>query len=1090
MYRPLPKHRHTTESDTSSTSDIAPAQEQKLSAMGPLQYTRSPLQGSAPPPPPAGNPHTLPLPLQNGIAALSGYDMRSVRVHRNSTQPAQHGALAFAQGQDIHLGPGQEQHLPHEAWHLVQQAQGRVQANMQMAGVAINDDPALEHEADLMGQRALQYRGQTAQTVHSLGPGLGMQRKVMQKMSTQITLDKVGNIEQVVMRGRPPRVFSNSMGDHTTAFVVHQEGLAIALEGQSLPDAVEIVSALADKLESLPGYRYMQINDDKDDAGTNVGKRFLHEYQRLQTNLEEAEKVDDDTDMQMHYLQQAINYYLAARELVPFSTINVGEKSKGRSGRGHGESRPISFLSTYERAFKQHELDKTKKKNYSKSSRGRTQEAFLSNLEEELPFAMPELFDFGSGGSLALETNPDLFARMTGGITMEGENEHERMGVFWKQHKISMKSNFPLSWDKSKDKLASEKIESIIITMRNREFLNLSHDINVEIDQIYQAVTSLQKPETLMHGEKISQIRVTELAAIFRKLENLLQLLENINDLNISSGDDSYRENILQLEKKLVDSLSMSEHVHRNILDSIRNSETELEKAILEKSAEIVTHEKGEEQDLTLIKEKPIKEINDLKRVLAGNPLSGIFFFNGEIDEKKLSTLETEQESSKRKKTQDLKLSTLTSAMAPLATQVTLNPDHTVAGLNAKGRPQSPFIGTMGAHTTAWVTHLDRINSLIKGKSIKDAIAAMKVLGGKVNTFAAERALVGQGRNSKSLYSGAQKWMNALMKDTKTVSLQHLQAMISAILSFYNLIPGVSMEKIDTRGKGEAKHRRTLLNYEAYGEGSKEDLVAAIKGLFDSKVGGMLYDNHLAIIADAYPDSHAFAIKGGVAKKKIERPSDKTTETDENGEEDDYDDEQTLNAEQIKDLKNQYASDLNAWNINNCLINAITDAAGIARASEEQVIAIRTEIGAAAGEMLFASPRILDLILTELGLLERGVLVLNIGSIYTDQSTLLGENPLLIYHDGINHFQALNNGPRKDKDKATLFGQRFRHAKRKRPRSPETELYTIDPKVRKMSLKSNPSSGGIVPAPTSGSDLSLVDDPENSSGSESGEEFS
>lgn len=32
----------------------------------------------------------------------------------------------YSQGTDIHIGPGQEKHLPHEAWHVVQQKQGRV----------------------------------------------------------------------------------------------------------------------------------------------------------------------------------------------------------------------------------------------------------------------------------------------------------------------------------------------------------------------------------------------------------------------------------------------------------------------------------------------------------------------------------------------------------------------------------------------------------------------------------------------------------------------------------------------------------------------------------------------------------------------------------------------------------------------------------------------------------------------------------------------------------------------------------------------------------------------------------------------------
>jgi len=46
--------------------------------------------------------------------------------------PAQLNALAYAQGSDIHVAPGQEKHLPHEAWHVVQQSKGRVKPTMQI----------------------------------------------------------------------------------------------------------------------------------------------------------------------------------------------------------------------------------------------------------------------------------------------------------------------------------------------------------------------------------------------------------------------------------------------------------------------------------------------------------------------------------------------------------------------------------------------------------------------------------------------------------------------------------------------------------------------------------------------------------------------------------------------------------------------------------------------------------------------------------------------------------------------------------------------------------------------------------------------
>jgi len=143
------------------------AQKQKLDSLFSvtrLVMEKEPLQGkfvSESPaqleqqPAPKPNNTGLPDNLKSGIENLSGMSMDNVKVHYNSSQPAQLNAIAYAQDTDIHVAPGQEKHLPHEAWHVVQQAQGRVQPTMQMkAGVPVNDDKELEYEADVMGGRA------------------------------------------------------------------------------------------------------------------------------------------------------------------------------------------------------------------------------------------------------------------------------------------------------------------------------------------------------------------------------------------------------------------------------------------------------------------------------------------------------------------------------------------------------------------------------------------------------------------------------------------------------------------------------------------------------------------------------------------------------------------------------------------------------------------------------------------------------------------------------------------------------------------------------------------------------------------------
>ncbi len=96
----------------------------------------------------------LPDQVKTGIEQMSGMSLDDVRVHYNSSQPAQVQAHAYTQGSDIYVAPGREQHVAHEAWHVVQQARSSVPATLQAAGMDINDDPSLEHEADVMGASA------------------------------------------------------------------------------------------------------------------------------------------------------------------------------------------------------------------------------------------------------------------------------------------------------------------------------------------------------------------------------------------------------------------------------------------------------------------------------------------------------------------------------------------------------------------------------------------------------------------------------------------------------------------------------------------------------------------------------------------------------------------------------------------------------------------------------------------------------------------------------------------------------------------------------------------------------------------------
>jgi len=101
-------------------------------------------------------PVALPPPLRDGIERRSRVPLDDVKVHYNSWLPPALSAAAYTEGARIHVAPGQERALPHEAWHVVQQRQGRVRPTRAAGGVSLNDDPRLEAEADAESRRALE----------------------------------------------------------------------------------------------------------------------------------------------------------------------------------------------------------------------------------------------------------------------------------------------------------------------------------------------------------------------------------------------------------------------------------------------------------------------------------------------------------------------------------------------------------------------------------------------------------------------------------------------------------------------------------------------------------------------------------------------------------------------------------------------------------------------------------------------------------------------------------------------------------------------------------------------------------------------
>lgn len=139
----------------SSLSEILQATKERSAPNMDTQH-HTPKKGNSPLQWKMENRTGLPDGMKALLEAKSGYSMNDVRVNYNSSRPAQLRALAYTQGSEIHIAPGQEKHLAHEAWHVAQQKQGRVQPTTQLKGVNVNDDEDLEKEADERGKEMIE----------------------------------------------------------------------------------------------------------------------------------------------------------------------------------------------------------------------------------------------------------------------------------------------------------------------------------------------------------------------------------------------------------------------------------------------------------------------------------------------------------------------------------------------------------------------------------------------------------------------------------------------------------------------------------------------------------------------------------------------------------------------------------------------------------------------------------------------------------------------------------------------------------------------------------------------------------------------
>jgi|GEM_PF-4673754 len=258
----------------------------------------------------------LPDGLKSGVESLSGMSMDDVRVHYNSSAPAQLQALAYTQGSDIHVAPGQEKHLAHEAWHVVQQKQGRVQPTTQLQGESLNDAPGLEHEADVMGSRASGLK-LTEPIQRKVDAPLGAGGAPIQRVAVQLGADDDGEITEVNVGGRAGSLWPSER-HHTTPWQSYLDTLDGELSGLSFAEAVQSMNGLDNHLTTLPGWGL------RNQLQTAKRAALQLEVAELQTRRANANALGDDSPLLAIALQRYIQQWLVVRSKLPLAQADFG----------------------------------------------------------------------------------------------------------------------------------------------------------------------------------------------------------------------------------------------------------------------------------------------------------------------------------------------------------------------------------------------------------------------------------------------------------------------------------------------------------------------------------------------------------------------------------------------------------------------------------------------------------------------------------------------------------------------------------------------------------------------------------------------
>ena len=637
-------------------------------------------------------------------------------------------------------------------------------------------------------------------------------------------------IRDLQIAGRPERAFSDSMGDHTTAFTVHAEGIRQALIGKSYMDGFKYMKHLYESMKKLPGagmvahlpaakknrlQGYLKkiesmLQMPLPKVGASFGKmeangKTVSNYETKENRYNVQGGATDRGSFIIDRLQKVVYCYLEARELIPMSTLNVRHKS-ALGGRGKGEGRHIDVLRRIEAGM-------TKGLN-----------------KKDLYTAVVGLFDLSSVAAVMLEPEDAMLARMAPGTVktetddLTGETTLKRVDTgpalinkVWMQHLQSICAAFPsLQKFIAQSNLAQRFTRGGKAALINPAMIEYRHRYR----DLQQTFVQLRKANISFRGElNKKRSRNTLIKCMKAGKEgtgNAMKAYLHVQDLLRRS--DEHVANLKVLYTTL-GRLGMQGKLAERITLAQKTSVAGYAKV---KQGLHPWLNPNFNWATVQAEDFGAKEVSPVTFDIADFEMSASSGSGWQVAMGNSSDSEDFAEAKQSKApTQEQKSRGVREAINTMGITIALANDGRISNLISDGRSQSPFTRTMGAHTIAWTLHIEHFKKMVVGRSVEAALNQV-VKQGLPGMLQMEKDFdPGEGGNARQ--KGRKKELLTRINDYKRQigagkipepQLAYLQEFIGILLAYSNLIPGMTYTANNTDGRGEGQAKAKLEEWE------------------------------------------------------------------------------------------------------------------------------------------------------------------------------------------------------------------------------------------------------------------------------------